>query len=57
MALGSDTAEVGLCREAAAALLVVAGVVYVCWFGVLGFFFLFGVQWFQGEEPGAPPNS
>lgn len=34
MALGSGAAEVGSCREPAAALLVVAGVVYVFWFGL-----------------------
>lgn len=50
MALGSDTAEVGFCRVAAAALLVVTGVVYVFWFGGFGFwgsFFRFGVQYFR----------
>lgn len=58
MALGSDTAEVGLCRVAAAALLVVAGVVYVFWFGGLGWFsFSFWRAVFQGEESEAPPNS
>lgn len=50
MALGSGTAEVGSCREAVAAVLVVAGVVYVFWFGV---FFTIWRAVFQGEEPGA----
>lgn len=54
MALGSGTAEVGSCRENAAALLVVAEVVYVFW---LGFFFPIWRVVFKGEEPGALPGS
>lgn len=58
MALGSGTADVESCREAAAVLLVVARVVYVFWFGLFGFFH--PPIWravFQGEEPGALPDS